>query len=173
MEKRSLGLIETWGYVPAVEAADAGAKAANVVFLGYEKVQAGLITIRFLGEVAAVKAAVAAGAAAAEKVGRVVAVHVIPRPDGQIPIGTPGEPPPTTKPKAEPPKPPPPSKEKTVEKPAKPPSPPEGEKVEVMPEPPPPDKKKAELAPEPATPPKKKKRTPKKAKAKKRRTQKT
>ena len=59
------------------------------------------------------------------------------------------------------------------EKPAKPPSPPEGEKVEVMPEPPPPDKKKAELAPEPATPPKKKKRTHKKAKAKKRRTQKT
>ena len=84
MEKRSLGLIETWGYVPAVEAADAGAKAANVVFLGYEKVQAGLVTIRFLGEVAAVQAAVSAGAAAAEKVGRVVAVHVIPRPDPDL-----------------------------------------------------------------------------------------
>ena len=159
MEKRSLGLIETWGYVPAVEAADAGAKAANVVFLGYEKVQAGLITIRFLGEVAAVKAAVAAGAAAAEKVGRVVAVHVIPRPDGQIPMGPPGEPPPTTKTKVEPPEHPPPPKEKPVEELAKPPSPPEGEKAKVE--------------AEPAIPPKDKKKKPKKAAAKKRKKKKT
>ena len=173
MEKRSLGLIETWGYVPAVEAADAGAKAANVVFLGYEKIQAGLITIRFLGEVAAVKAAVTAGAAAAEKVGRVVAVHVIPRPDGQIPIGPPEEPPPTTRTKAEPPEPPPPSKEKTVEEPAAPPSPPEEEKVEVVPKPLPPDKEKAEVAVEPVTPPEEKKKKPKKAIVKKRKTKKT
>ena len=156
MEKRSLGLIETWGYVPAVEAADAGAKAANVVFLGYEKVQAGLITIRFLGEVAAVQAAVAAGAAAAEKVGRVVAVHVIPRPDGQIPMGPPGEPPPKTRTEAAPPKPPLPSKEKTVEEPTMPPQL---------------DKEKAKVAAEPAKPPEKKK--PKKAIAKKRKTKKT
>jgi microcompartment protein CcmL/EutN len=90
MEKRSLGMIETWGYVPAIEAADAGIKAADVVLLGYEEVRAGLITVKFIGDVAAIKAAVAAGAAAGQRVGKVVAMHVIPRPDLQLRIEPPG-----------------------------------------------------------------------------------
>jgi microcompartment protein CcmL/EutN len=94
MEKRSLGMIETWGYVPAIEAADAGVKAADVALLGYEEVRAGLITVKFIGDVAAVKAAVAAGAGAGERVGRVVAVHVIPRPDRQLRIAPPSPLPP-------------------------------------------------------------------------------
>ena len=89
MEKRSLGMIETWGYVPAIEAADAGIKAADVALLGYEEVRAGLITVKFIGDVGAIKAAVAAGAAAGERVGKVVAVHVIPRPDRQLRIEAP------------------------------------------------------------------------------------
>ena len=98
MEKRSLGLIETWGYAPAVEAADAGAKSANVTLVGYERTEAGLITVKFVGEVAAVKAAVSAGAAAAAKVGKVVAVHVIPRPDRQMEFAvTPGPLPPESR----------------------------------------------------------------------------
>jgi len=92
MKKQSLGLIETWGYVPAIEAADAGTKAADVTLLGYERARTGLITVKFVGDVAAVKAAVTAGSAAAEKVGKVVAVHVIPRPDRQLRIGPPDGP---------------------------------------------------------------------------------
>lgn len=84
MHKRSLGLIETWGHIPAVEAADAGCKAANVVLAGYEEVRAGLVTILFVGDVAAVKTAVSAGAAAAARVGKVVSCHVIARPDRQL-----------------------------------------------------------------------------------------
>lgn len=95
MEKQSLGLIETVGYVPAVEAADAGAKAANVDMIGYGNVDAGLITIKFRGDVGAVKAAVKAAAAAAQRVGKVVSVHVIPRPDLQLNIGPPREGPPS------------------------------------------------------------------------------
>lgn len=90
MRKRSLGLIETWGYVPAMEAADAGTKAANVVLVGYEEVRAGLITVRFVGDVAAVQAAVAAGRTAAGKVGRVISSHVIPRPVPQLLVPPPG-----------------------------------------------------------------------------------
>lgn len=98
MEKRSLGLIETWGYAPAVEAADAGAKSANVTLVGYERTEAGLITVKFVGDVAAVKTAVSAGAAAAAKVGKVVAVHVIPRPDRQMEFAvTPGPLPPESR----------------------------------------------------------------------------
>jgi microcompartment protein CcmL/EutN len=98
MEKKSLGLIETWGYAPAVEAADAGAKSANVTLVGYERTEAGLITVKFVGEVAAVKTAVSAGAAAAAKVGKVVAVHVIPRPDRQMEFAvTPGPLPPESR----------------------------------------------------------------------------
>jgi len=89
MKKRSLGLIETWGYIPAVEAADAGAKAADVTFLGYEITKVALVTVKFTGDVAAVRAAVTAGAQAARKVGKVVAVHVIPRPDTQLRIEPP------------------------------------------------------------------------------------
>lgn len=80
----ALGLIETRGLVGAVEAADAGAKAANVRLLGTERADAGLVTVKFLGEVAAVKAAVDAGAAAAQRVGQLVAVHVIPRPHDDL-----------------------------------------------------------------------------------------
>lgn len=84
MEKESLGLIETLGFVPAIEAADAGSKAANVHFRGYEQARAGLITVVFVGDVAAVRAAVSAGAAAGRRVGTVVSVHVIARPDSQL-----------------------------------------------------------------------------------------
>ncbi|PSH03084.1 MAG: hypothetical protein CXZ00_14070 [Acidobacteria bacterium] len=76
----SLGLIETLGYVAATEAADAGSKAANVTLRGYERGRAGLITVKFAGEVAAVRAAVTAGATAARRVGMVLAVHVIAHP---------------------------------------------------------------------------------------------
>lgn len=93
MEKRSLGLIETWGLVPAIEAADVGAKAANVILLGYEVVPVGRIVVTFVGDVAAVTASVSAGAAAAGKLGQVLAVHVIPRPDAQIRIAPPSPPP--------------------------------------------------------------------------------
>lgn len=84
MERDSLGLIETSGLVAALEAADAGSKAANVVFRGYERARAGLITVVFLGDVAAVRAAVTAGCAAAKRVGTVISVHVIARPDRQL-----------------------------------------------------------------------------------------
>ena len=92
MEKRSLGLIETWGFVPAIEAADAGTKAANVRLLGYEVVPVGRVMVAFAGDVAAVKAAVRSGSAAAERVGQVLAVHVIPRPDGQLRVDPPSKP---------------------------------------------------------------------------------
>lgn len=84
MENKSLGLIETWGHVPAVEAADAGCKAANVSLVGYEEVRAGRVAILLAGDVAAVKTAVTAGAAAARKVGKVITTHVIARPDRQL-----------------------------------------------------------------------------------------
>jgi microcompartment protein CcmL/EutN len=80
----ALGLIETRGLVGALEAADAGLKAANVRLLGSERADAGLVTVKFVGDVAAVKAAVDAGAAAAERVGQLVSVHVIPRPSPDI-----------------------------------------------------------------------------------------
>jgi ethanolamine utilization protein EutM len=82
----ALGLIETRGLVGAIEAADAGAKAANVRLLGTERADAGLVTVKFLGEVAAVKAAVDAGGAAAQRVGQLVAMHVIPRPHDDLGI---------------------------------------------------------------------------------------
>ncbi|HEY1730784.1 MAG TPA: BMC domain-containing protein [Terriglobales bacterium] len=84
MERDSLGLIETSGLVAAIEAADAGSKAANVTFRGYERARAGLITVVFLGDVAAVRAAVTAGSAAAKRIGTVISVHVIARPDRQL-----------------------------------------------------------------------------------------
>ncbi len=78
--EQALGLIETRGLVGAIEAADAGVKAAPVTLLGTERTDPALITVLFAGDVASVKAAVDAGAAAAERVGQLVAVHVIPRP---------------------------------------------------------------------------------------------
>ncbi len=81
---RALGLVETRGLVGAIEAADAGTKAADVSFGGREYADAGLVTVVFRGDVAAVKAAVDAGAAAAERVGQLVSVHVIPQPDPEL-----------------------------------------------------------------------------------------
>ena len=89
MKRYSLGLIETWGFLPAVEAVDAGMKSANVIFAGYEITRAALVTVKFIGDVAAVSTAVRAGMAAAEKVGKVIATHVIPRPDPQLNIAPP------------------------------------------------------------------------------------
>ncbi len=76
----ALGLIETKGLVGSIEAADAMTKAANVELIGYEKIGSGLVTVMVRGDVGAVKAAVEAGCAAAERVGNVVSTHVIPRP---------------------------------------------------------------------------------------------
>lgn len=84
MPNEAIGLIETRGYVPAVEAADAMVKAANVVLIGSERVGSGLVTVIVQGDVGAVKAAVDAGAAAAKKVGELVSVHVIPRPHTDV-----------------------------------------------------------------------------------------
>ncbi len=76
----ALGLIETRGLVAAIEAADAAVKAADVTLVGKDVTKAALITIKVIGEVAAVQAAVDAGAAAAARVGELVSRHVIPRP---------------------------------------------------------------------------------------------
>lgn len=80
----ALGLIETKGLVGAIEAADAMAKAADVKIISKEKITAALVTIKISGEVAAVRSALDAGAAAAQKIGQLVSVHIIPRPDDQI-----------------------------------------------------------------------------------------
>ncbi|WP_042345511.1 BMC domain-containing protein [Bacillus massiliigorillae] len=80
----ALGMVETKGLVGAVEAADAMAKAANVQLIGKVHVGGGLVTVMVRGDVGAVKASTDAGAAAAEKVGELVSVHVIPRPHSDI-----------------------------------------------------------------------------------------
>lgn len=77
----SYGFIETKGFVGCVEAADAMIKAANVEIVGQVEIGGGLVTVIVKGDVGAVKAAVDAGAAAAQKVGELVSVHVIPRPN--------------------------------------------------------------------------------------------
>ena len=77
-------MVETRGLVASIEAADAMVKAANVQLLGKQKVQGGLVTILVTGETAAVKSAVDAGAAAAQRLGEIVSTHIIPRPDDQI-----------------------------------------------------------------------------------------
>src|SRR5712672_783267 len=76
----ALGMIETKGLVPLVEASDAMLKAANVTLIGWQKIGSGLVTALIVGDVAAVKAAIDAGSAAASRVGEVVGVQVIPRP---------------------------------------------------------------------------------------------
>ena len=81
MEERALGMVETFGLVGAIEACDAMMKAANVRLIGKEQTDGALITIKVVGEVGAVQASVAAGEAAARRVGQVVSVHIIPRPD--------------------------------------------------------------------------------------------
>ncbi|AIF50668.1 MAG: microcompartment protein [Pelosinus sp.] len=80
----ALGMIETKGLVGAIEAADAMVKAANVQLVGYEKIGSGLVTVMVRGDVGAIKAATDAGAAAAQKVGEVVSIHVIPRPHTDV-----------------------------------------------------------------------------------------
>jgi len=80
MQEEALGLIETRGFVAMVEASDAMVKAARVQLVHYEKIGGGYVTTIVRGDVAAVRAATEAGAAAAAKVGEVVSVHVIPRP---------------------------------------------------------------------------------------------
>ncbi len=84
MRGEALGMVETKGLVGAIEAADAMVKAANVILVGYEKIGSGLVTVMVRGDVGAVKAATDSGAAAAERVGEVVSVHVIPRPHSDI-----------------------------------------------------------------------------------------
>ena len=83
MEK-AIGLVETKGLVGMIEAADAMLKAANVHLIGKQRIGGGFMTVIVEGEVAAVKASVDAGAAAARRVGQVVSVHVIPRPHEEI-----------------------------------------------------------------------------------------
>ncbi|NLP12568.1 ethanolamine utilization microcompartment protein EutM [bacterium] len=80
----ALGLIETKGLVAAIEAADAMVKAAQVTLIGSEKVGGGLVAVMVRGDVGAVKAATEAGAAAAEKIGELISVHVIPRPHSDV-----------------------------------------------------------------------------------------
>lgn len=84
MSMEALGMIETKGFVGAVEAADAMVKAANVVLVGREYIGAGYVTVLVRGDVGAVKAATDAGAAAARRVGELVSVHVIPRPHREL-----------------------------------------------------------------------------------------
>jgi ethanolamine utilization protein EutM len=80
--QEALGMVECKGLVAMIEAADAMVKAANVQLVGYEKIGAGFVTA--IGDVAAVKAATDAGAAAARRVGELVSVHVIPRPHSSV-----------------------------------------------------------------------------------------
>ncbi len=91
----ALGMIETRGLVAMIEAADAMVKAANVQLVNWEKIGGGYVTALVRGDVAAVKAATDAGAAAGQKVGELVSVHVIPRPhaslDEVLPISKPGK----------------------------------------------------------------------------------
>ena len=84
MQQEALGMVETKGLVGAIEAADAMVKSANVSLVGYEKIGSGLVTGMVRGDVGAVKASTDAGAAAAQKVGEVVSVHVIPRPHTDV-----------------------------------------------------------------------------------------
>jgi len=87
----ALGMIETKGLVALVEASDAMLKAANVTFLGWQKIGSGLVTAFVVGDVAAVKAAVDAGSTAASRVGEVIGIQVIPRPHDDtgsvLPVG--------------------------------------------------------------------------------------
>ena len=84
MANEALGMIETKGLIGSIEAADAMVKAANVLLIGKEYIGAGYVTVMVRGDVGAVKAATDAGAAAARRVGELVAVHVIPRPHTEV-----------------------------------------------------------------------------------------
>ena len=82
--KEALGMIETKGFIGAIEAADAMVKAANVSLVGKEKTGSGLVTVMVRGDVGAVKAAIEAGAEAARRVGELKSVHIIPRPHADV-----------------------------------------------------------------------------------------
>ena len=84
MAKEALGMIETRGLTAAIEASDAMVKAAEVTLVGTTKIGSGLVTVLVRGDVGAVKAAVESGAAAAARLGEVVATHVIPRPHSDV-----------------------------------------------------------------------------------------
>ena len=80
----ALGMVETRGLVAAIEAADAMLKAANVELVGTEKIGSGLVSVMVRGDVGAVKAAVESGTAAAQRLGEIIATHVIPRPHADV-----------------------------------------------------------------------------------------
>ena len=84
IKMEALGMVETRGLVAAIEAADAMVKAAEVTLIGTEKIGSGLVSVMVRGDVGAVKAATEAGSAAASRLGEIVAVHVIPRPHGDV-----------------------------------------------------------------------------------------
>ena len=135
---KALGMIETRGLVASIEAADAMVKAANVTLTCKERVGGGLVTVMVRGDVGAVKAAVDAGAAAAERVGELVSVHVIPRPHEELEgmLTTPAPVTPTPKPPKQPEAPP---EEAPV-------SPSPAPKADPVPEPEAPTEEKAEEA---------------------------
>lgn len=93
--EHALGMIETRGFAAMVEASDAMSKAARVELVGYEKIGGGFVTAVVRGDVAAVRAAIEAGSSAAQRVGEVVAAHIIPRPHGKVdevlPLGRSGK----------------------------------------------------------------------------------
>ena len=91
MQQDALGMIETKGLIGAIEAADAMVKAANVRLIGKTLVGGGLVTVMVRGDVGAVKAATDAGAAAAQRVGELKAVHVIPRPHTDVEVILPND----------------------------------------------------------------------------------
>ena len=84
MTQEALGMVETRGLVAAIEASDQMVKAADVTLIGTEKIGSGLVSVMVRGDVGAVKAAVEAGSAAAERLGEIIAVHVIPRPHSDV-----------------------------------------------------------------------------------------
>jgi len=87
----ALGMVETQGLIAAIEASDAMVKAAKVEFIGLVRIDAGLVTVMVRGDVGAVNAATDAGARAARRVGKLVAVHVIPRPFDDVEAVLPGD----------------------------------------------------------------------------------
>ncbi|MFC5469858.1 BMC domain-containing protein [Cohnella suwonensis] len=102
---KALGMIETWGYPALIAAADAAAKTADVQVTAYEKADAGIVTVYVLGDVASVQTAIEAGGEAAKRVGKLLATHVIPRPDASVFAMVEGllrQPPPQPEPEPEP-----------------------------------------------------------------------
>ena len=92
MSLEALGMVETRGLIGAIEAADAMVKAAKVQLLGKETIGGGYVTVMVRGDVGAVKAATDSGATAAEKVGELISVHVIPRPHNDVEMIIPARP---------------------------------------------------------------------------------